>query len=441
MRGKLQPACDGRFLSWVTGLTCWALTWTAAGVLAQQPSPAGAPAPFPAVVADASPIPTEVTAPGGGIEQTGCATCGGGGGGCGIGWRPLQTIYEDDYQPGACPSCCYPGRLPCDSCWGADDGFLGKCCGGLRQCLCCPDPCYVPSYVHAGNAAFFVTNVRPVTYMMLQYEPGWNMTSPDRAEFVMPRFRTTPPQVLANGGATAVPAGKGLPGVARKIDYQALSLYTEAATAKFGVFIQQFYSQINPFPAPITPAGSLRVTSGFGDMLVGTKAVLLDCELMLLTFQFQTYIPVGNFTQGLGTGHVSLEPSLLTSIKLAPDFYFQGQSAYWIPIGGDPNYQGNVWHNHLSLNRVLRHWGPGTMLIGTAEVNEWTVLNGDYTSPTLLIGGAPVAHGAFAGIVSAGPGLRMVVCNSIDFGVGTAFAITNEKWADQLIRAQLRWRF
>jgi hypothetical protein len=413
-------------------------------------APPETPPPYPAGTEFIGTTMANAGAPDGGIVQAGCSTCGSGGCGGGCGSRPLQPIYEDGYIPAGCPSCCYAGRRPCDCCVDSC-GFFGKCWAGLVECLCCPDPCYEPHYVHAANAAFFVDTVRPVTQMRWRYDAGWGMTSPDRAEFFMPRFNTTPIQVLAPTCPRPNIPGKGIAGLARKIDYEDLSLYMEGAVNSFSVYTQLFYRELDPSPSPIN-TGTLCSTSGFADMLIGTKTLLLDCELTQLTFQFQTFIPTGNFTQGLGTGHVSLEPSLLTSVKLAQDLYFQGQMAYWIPIGGDPNYQGNVWHNHLSFNRVLYRCGCNSMLIGTLEFNEWTVLGGNYTSPTLQVfvppGGTPgpaglhpVGLSAWTGIFSAGPGLRMVICNTIDFGVGTAFALTGDKWADQLVRSEFRWRY
>jgi hypothetical protein len=432
MRGKLMPARDGKVLSWVAGLAMVAVAWTSDRAAAQQASPPSAAA--------AELIATTVPdAPNGGIVPVGCSTCGGGGCGGGCGSRPLQTLYEDGYIPGGCPSCCYAGRRPCDC--GADScGFFGKCWNGLIECLCCPDPCYEPHYVHAANAAFFVDSVRPVTQMRWRYDAGFGMTAPDRAEYFMPRFNTNPIQVVGQGCPRPNQQGKGIAGIARKIDYEDLSLYTEGAVNNFSVFMQYFYREIDPSPAPIN-TGTLCPTSGFADLLIGTKTLLMDCELMQLTFQFQTFIPVGNFTQGLGTAHVSLEPSFLTSVKLAQDLYFQGQTAYWIPIAGDPIYQANVWHSHLSFNRVLCRCGCNSMLIGTFEFNEWTILGGNYTSPNLLIGGSPVGLSAWTGIFSMGPGLRAVICNTIDFGVGTAFALTGDKWADQLVRSEFRWRY
>jgi hypothetical protein len=44
-------------------------------------------------------------------------------------------------------------------------------------------------------------------------------------------------------------------------------------------------------------------------------------------------------------------------------------------------------------------------------------------------------------MVSVGPGLRLYICDKIDFGVGTAFALTGDHWEEELIRGEFRWRF
>jgi hypothetical protein len=218
-------------------------------------------------------------------------------------------------------------------------------------------------------------------------------------------------------------------------------------------------------PTPIPPAQKNVFTvapafnaSGFSDMNIGTKAVLLDCELLLLTFQFKTYLPVGDFTKGLGNGHVSLEPSLLFALKLTPDCYLQGQFAYWIPIGGDQLYEGDIYHAHFSFNKTLWCPCPGLRLVGTLEAEHWQVVEGNFTAtdflvshpnpsfqpgmkgtPKTIIG--PVALSATTGMFSAGPGLRFYICDKLDIGIGTQFAITEDHWAEEEVRADFRWRF
>jgi hypothetical protein len=214
----------------------------------------------------------------------------------------------------------------------------------------------------------------------------------------------------------------------------------EAATDRAGVFVEVPYRETDPETAAISP-GPACGASNFADMNVGFKALILDCELLQFGTQFKMYIPVGNFTVGIGTGHISLEPALLATVKLTPSCYLQAESAYWISVGGDSLYQGNVWHNHVSVNHVL--WCPchDFQVIGTAEVNEWSVIGGNYTDTDILLNGKPVPVSGTATMVSMGPGIRAVLCDKIDAGVGSAFAVTGERWTRELIRAEFRLRF
>src|SRR5262249_7736036 len=155
---------------------------------------------------------------------------------------------------------------------------------------------------------------------------------------------------------------------------------------------------------------------------------------------FKTFLPTGNFTAGVGTGHVSLEPGFLTAIKLTPGLYFQGEGAYWFPIGGDAGAQGPVFHYHFSLNKLLWCCGHDIQLIGTCELNGWEILGGGYTDPNFAR--TPKFSAKNIGtIVSVGPGVRLVICDKIDFGVGAAFALTDQSMGDEALRAEFRWRF
>ena len=176
--------------------------------------------------------------------------------------------------------------------------------------------------------------------------------------------------------------------------------------------------------------------AGFGDVSLGTKTLLLDCELLQLSFQFRTTMPSGNVTKGLGTGHLTLEPSLLIGIKLAPQTYFQGQIAEWIPIAGDPNYSGSILHYHLSVNHTLCEILPEVPLVSTLELNGWNIQHGEQTDPVF---GTERATGET--ILTCGPGLRVFICDKIDFGIGTAFSLTSAHWAEQTYRTEFRLRF
>jgi hypothetical protein len=380
-----------------------------------QTNPGSAPAGTNNVVFPEQTLPRQGQEPSGssGVVQAGCSTCGGG----------LLG------PPSGCcsPNGCVPGQLhPC-SCCDANTCF-GRFLCGVYECICCPDPCYEPHWVAAADAAFFVDAPRPVTQMRLRWDSDFSIQRPDRAEFFIPR------ENVNNNG------GKGPRGIARTIDIEELSLYTETATGAFGFFVEVPYREVDFDTSGISnpiPEGS-----GFSDLNIGTKSLLLDCELLQIAFQFKTFIPTGDLTKGLGTGHVSLEPALLFALKLTPDMYLQAETAYWIPIGGDNLYQGNVFHAHLSLNRILCRILPDVLLIGTAEINEWSVINGNFTETDFLnAAGQAIAVRAVASMVSMGPGVRLVICDKIDFGVGSAFAVTGERWAQEQVRAEFRWRF
>ena len=223
------------------------------------------------------------------IIPAGCASCGGN--------LPLRTITGP--ISGGCGDCacaddscgsweCKPGKTNQCYCDGCSDSFLGRLGGGFIQCICCPDSCYEGSWNYTANAAFFQDTVRPQTYTRLQWDSGHDLTTPERAEFFWSK-----PGVLG---------GKGPTNIETKVNYDTLSLYQEVSAGNISLFVNAPYVGVDPDNNP--------GHSNFGDISLGTKTLLLDCDLMQLSFQFRTYIPTGIASNGLGTGHTSLEPSL-----------------------------------------------------------------------------------------------------------------------------------
>ena len=106
--------------------------------------------------------------------------------------------------------------------------------------------------------------------------------------------------------------------------------------------------------------------------------MLLDCELIQSSFAFNTYILSGNFLNGLGTSHVSLEPGLLCRSNCRPTTYLQAAMLYRIPIAGDSGFEGPVLQYHLSLNHTFWECGScnGIKLIGVCELNGYEILGG-----------------------------------------------------------------
>jgi hypothetical protein len=306
------------------------------------------------------------------------------------------------------PPICVPGRT-CHS--GCDDETpMHRLFGGLYYGLCCPDPCYEPSWIPAANAAFFQDSPRPVTQTRIRWDSVRNYGFPDSAEYFWGKIGT-------KGPSHPTPS----------LSYNSLSLYQEIAAKGASVTFEMPYYSIDPINNP----GS----AGFGDMIIGVKSVLLDRELLLVTTQFRTFIPAGNFTSGLGVGHVSLEPALLTALKLTPDTYVQTEIADWIPIGGDSGFEGMVFHYHFSLNHNLYRQGDFLNIVATAELNGYS-FRGQFTD----INGAIVGLGG-TNYLNAGPGFRVQICNNFDLGLGMGFGFGNGHGPAQIYRTELRIRF
>ena len=303
--------------------------------------------------------------------STGCATCGRQGG-----------LPPGNYLSGSrCSSCgqgqCAPGHKPCYPC-DSHTPFGGFCCD-LYACICCPDPCYEPKWLPLQDAAFFSAGARPVAQMRIRWDAARDLLFPDRSEFFWARA-----DGMGKGPRPVTPE--------RRVDYQELNMYSEMAVGSISTFIEYPYLSIDPEVAPHA--------SGFGDLSLGTKTTLCDCELLLVSFQFKTTIPTGDFTRGIGNGHVSLEPSLLFAVKLTHDTYIQGQLSEWIPLGGDPSYAGSIFHSHLSLNHVCCRILPDVLVVGTLEFNTLTFQDGQYTDPV----NGPFQQSSGETYVTAGPG-------------------------------------
>ena len=399
------------------------------------------------------------------VSQVECSSCG--------------TRYLPELADGGCPSCggsgmCTPGRKGCHP-WHAHT-YAGRLLGNLYECICCPDPCYQPGWVAEANAAFSPDFPRPQTLTRFRWDYGRNMVFPDRNEFFWPRSNVSADQWKMNNASSnpayknlidnpktkVVPGKKGkavishLPnGVSsyagkgpktgvvtlhtkkgvlryqpwgeRQLTFNELYFYTEAASASSTA------SAFFEYPYRSWTGLYDGHAAGLGDLRFGTKAVLLDCELLLLTFQFKTYMPTGNFLKGLGTGHVSLEPSLIAALRLGPETFVVGQLAEWIPMGGDPAYAGAMLNYHLAMNHVLHRFTPDVPLIGTFEFNGWSFQDGAYTNP--FTGPTPSSHDTY---FSVGPGLRLSICNRVDFGANVTVPLGGDHWASTWVRTELR---
>ena len=81
------------------------------------------------------------------------------------------------------------------------------------------------------------------------------------------------------------------------------------------------------------------------------------------------------------------------------------------------------------------NWGGSNQPLGAGWYADGLI---PFTDP---VTGAPLSAKTIGSIVSIGPGIRLVICDKIDFGIGSAFNITKDSMGDEAIRVDFRWRF
>jgi hypothetical protein len=346
------------------------------------------------------------------IEQTACATCGG--------FHSHADGPAFHESMGCANGSCIPGRQPCYPPCNECNSVVGSFIQNLYECLCCPDPCYQPKWVPAANASLFADYARPYTVTRFRYDNLEAMSRPDRNQFWIQQAKAT--------------RKNGNPINNLRARLQQFYIYQEAAGEKGSFFIEYPYRQINQSYAP--------TQAGFSDLNFGIKSLWFDCELLQVTFQFRTYTPTGNGMNNLGTGHFSLDPSILTSLKLGPSTYFQGQFGNWIPLGGNQNLAGGIFYWFMSLNQILWYTTPDSPFIATLEMDGWSFENGGYTN--LIKPGQNsvfVQKGGGVSYFNIGPGFRQSICNRMDVGGAITFATNTVHWAQPWFRFEVRFLF
>jgi hypothetical protein len=325
-------------------------------------------------------------------------------------------------MPSACGGCgngppCVPGRKPCAPY--EPDGYLGRFFGALYDCICCPDPCYEGKWYPAADAAMFCEAVRPIIQTRMRWDSGQAFILPDRNEFFWAR---------ADGNGLG-PKPKAPFLGERRLRHNDLILITEGGTATASLAVETVYRNLQ--------ADQFGHASGFNDMVLTSRTLLFDCELLQFAMLFRTHLPTGNASKGLGVGHTSLEPGAVVGIKLTPTTYLQTQVSQWIPLGGNPAYAGLVLHYHTSVNQELCRIMPDVPVLGTFEFAGYSFQDGNYTDPVL--GSLQKSSGYTYAYL--GGGMRLFVCDKIDFGIGALFAVSRQHFAREFYRSEFRVRW
>ena len=172
-------------------------------------------------------------------------------------------------------------------------------------------------------------------------------------------------------------------------------------------------------------------------------------EERYITAQLRSYLPTGDATAGLGTDHLSIEPTLLFYNELTSALKLEAELCYWIPISGstglgvpgfdaDDNYAGHILRYGLGLGIDLNP-DRAAIVSPVGELVGWHLLGGiASTSPDATLAGFTIEDASGTNIVNLKLGANGSFGEShvIFFGVGRA--LTNTRHYKQILRLKYR---
>ncbi|MDZ4820157.1 MAG: hypothetical protein SGJ20_14410 [Planctomycetota bacterium] len=313
------------------------------------------------------------------------------------------------------------------------DSAMGGCesCGGCGDCdQCGPlgpkrfplwgwnNACLVEDGVGTERLPFAIQEIeiaQPSNNFRLRADLAYDWTYPDRAEFFW-----------AKQGVR----GPAIPETA--VDYQEMRVRMEVGGPKFSATTDLPIICLDPEQNPNT--------TGFGDMSLATKLVMLDGDTWQMTQFFKTTFATGSAGKGLGNGHISIEPGFLFRQKYNKITDLHYELRYWVPLGGDLDASGQVLRAGAGVSRLL-YESDDYAIIPTLEFVSWWALDGQQTAPDGFIEAVdPVA------ILNVYPGVRFVYDMGCDLGlleagIGTGLALTSDHWYASLLRFELKWTY
>ena len=295
----------------------------------------------------------------------------------------------------------------------------------------------------AMMAGGYLDPAAPVTMFRLRYDDAINNQFPDRGEYFYAKCGCFRSPALA--GPAFDPNAKGPQGVNLAVSYQEVRPYVEYAfNPKMSVFTELpfRFDSFSSLPTPANTQTNLGSTGGLSDMNVGFKYAFIAEQNRYVTFQLRTYIPTGDSYQGLGTGHVSIEPSLLYYRRLSQKWLLQGQLTEFTPITTD-GFASEVVQYGAGLGYVLAQ-GQNYTVIPMLESVGWTFIGGQKFNPVSGIQSASgdtivnIKPGVRIGI-GRNPGPAMMQQQSIYAGFG--IPVTGDQFYSNLFRVEYRILF
>jgi hypothetical protein len=296
-----------------------------------------------------------------------------------------------------------------------------------------------------GSMIGYIDDAIIESQVRVRFEVGLGTRAPDRAEFFYAKCGCYQDlHLFPNAAQFDDPNAPGpRPDAADDLDFRQLMLQAEyAVRPRLSLFGELPLRWIQPQHFLNRPDESAPVgfgnQGGLGDLRAGVKVGLADSPDYALTFRFQAYFPTGSASEGLGTNHASLEPSLVY-FRQSDRFAVESQLGVWLPLGGsdgpritaDDGFAGNVLMYGIGPSYVV-YESPTLKVAPVVELVGWRVLSGFETPPPTDSSGT--------NIVNLKLGVRANVRRG-SFYVGYGHALTDKSWYDDILRVEYRYMF
>jgi len=247
-------------------------------------------------------------------------------------------------------------------------------------------------------------------YMGIRIRSDRGMNAPDRLEYVWGK------------------AGNG-PAPESRLDLVDTIFRTELGSEKAGFISEMRMRALDPHVN-----GN---TVGFGDMLVGGKALVYDSACTKVSTIFLTHLNTGPEKKGLGRGHVALEPGVLAMRKWSEKTYLFGEWKYHVPLGATSGFAGDVLRTGWGMATIWHDTDRYAML-PTFEIQTHTFLFGGRTLPD---GTEASVDGSTA--VDLYPGIRWSFSETsfgaCELGMAGGVSFADRQWFDSRMMIELRW--
>src|SRR3954452_11828861 len=174
-----------------------------------------------------------------------------------------------------------------------------------------------------GSMVGYIEDPSVASGVRIRFDAGFNMTSPDRAEFFYAKCGCYRDLVGSPAYDPDAP-GPG-PGLLEGLDYQQFNVLGEFAFNHRVLLCAALpIRSIKPIDF-VANTGSFDNQSGLGDINAGVKFSLFSNGSSYATVMVRTSIPNGDSRKGLGTNHGTIEPAFLFRHDLGDRAGIEGQ--------------------------------------------------------------------------------------------------------------------